>query len=263
MSAVIGASNLVLGATITAGSQVSSLPGSNVQGPHGSPSTGWQTVAGVTTAASGAFLTIAPTAGAQIWRVMGIFGTNLTTQATVTFQLYNSLGPTLVWSTAVSGPAAGYRQAVAIAPTDVTADYLVIRIDDGFNSDGFINVPLAFAGPGWFPSRGISYASTFGRESSVLETIARGGQEFPVPLWLRRKWPIQFAALTTADLWTNLDPLLIAAHAGINVFFAPDDGSAYLAQEAIFGRLKITSDVSYPFHNADRRQISLTITERL
>jgi hypothetical protein len=262
MSAVLGWNNLVIGATITAGSQVASLPGSNVQGPHGSPATGWQTQAGVITSGGGAFLTIVPTAGSRTWRAMGIFGTNITSTATVTFLLYNT-GPALVWSSAVAGPVAGYRQVVAIAPSDQVADYLVIQIDDTANSDGFINIPLAYAGAAWLPQRGVSFASTWGRDDNTLETFTRGGQEYPLLLWQRRRWALTFEAVAAAELWTQADPLLIASRIGGNVFFAPNDISPYLSQEAIFGRLKIPSDVTYPFHNADRRQVAATITERL
>jgi hypothetical protein len=263
MSAVLGWTNLVIGATISAGSQQANMPGTNVQGQLGSSAMAWQTVAGVVSSAGGATLTITPQVGGQTWRVMGLFGTNLTSAATVTFQLWNATGPTLVWSAAVAGPVSGYRQAVAIASSDQAADYLTILIDDLANPDTFLNIPLVFGGPAWFPDRGISYASTLGRAEGTLETVSRGGQEYPVPLWLQRKWMLQFEALSAAELWTNADPLVIATRNGLNIFFAPDHGSAYLAQEAIFGRLKVFSDVSYPFHTVTRRRMDVTITERL
>jgi hypothetical protein len=261
MTACIGWNNIVLSATITAGS--AALPAANVKGPHGAASTGWQTVAGVKTSGAGATLTITPTTGGQIWRVIGIFGCNLTSSATVTFQLWNTSGPTLVWSSALGGPVGGYRQVVAIATANQTADYAKILIDDAGNPDNFVNVPLVYAGPAWLPERGVSFSSTVGRDGNVLETVARGGQEYLVPLWQRRRWALEFGALSAAELWTQADPLLMLAHQGVNMFFAPDGASSYLNQEAIFGRLKLTSDVAYPFHNVTRRQLNVTITERL
>jgi hypothetical protein len=261
MAAIIGWNNVVLGATITAGS--AALPAANVKGPHGSASTGWQTAAGVVTSGAGATLTVTPTTGAQTWRAMGLFGCNLTHAATVTFQLWNTSGPTLVWSSALSGPVGGYRQVVAIPSSNQVADYLKVLIDDSGNPDGFVNVPLVYGGPAWLPDRGVSFSSTLGRDDSTLETVSRGGQEFPVPLWQRRRWALEFGALTAAELWTQADPLVILAHQGMNVFFAPDATSSYLNQEAIFGRLKLTSDITYPFHTTTRRQMNVTISERL
>jgi hypothetical protein len=263
MSAVLGWTNLVLGATISTGSQLANMPATNVQGQHGSSSMAWQTVSGVISSSGGATLTITPQVSGQTWRVFGLFGTNLTSAATVTFQLWNATGPTLVWSTAVAGPVSGYRQVVAIAPSDQSADYLTILIDDLANPDNFVNIPLVFAGPAWFPQRGISYGSTVGRAEGTLETVSRGGQEYPVPLWLQRKWMLQFEALSEAELWSNADPLVIATRNGLNIFFAPDDSSTYIAQEAIFGRLKVYSDISYPYHTVTRRRMDVTITERL
>jgi hypothetical protein len=261
MTACIGWNNLALSATITAGS--AALPAQNVRGPHGSPSTAWQTAAGVVTSGAGATLTVTPTTGAQIWRVMGVFGSNLTASATVTFELWNTTGPTLVWSSALGGPVSGYRQVVAIPSADKVADYLKISIDDASNTDGFINIPLVFCGPSWSPQRNISYSSAPGREEQTLETISRGGQEYPVPLWQRRRWSVEFDSLANSEVWTTLDPLLMTSRSGINVFFCPDSASSYLQQEAVFGRLKTFSDITYPYQAADRRRCQVQITERL
>lgn len=263
MTACLGWNNLVLGATITAASQVPTLPGSNIQGPHGSAASGWQTVAGVTTTVAGASVTVTPTAGTRTWRIMGLFGSNLSSTATVTFQLWNAAGPTLIWSAAAAGPVSFYRQVIAIAATDQVADYLTINIDDNANEDGFINVPLVYAGPGWFPIRNIGYSSAAGHDEQTLETVSRGGQEYPVPLWQRRRWSIEFDSLASSEVWAQTDPLLMTSRSGINVFFCPDSASTYLAQEAVFGRLKTFSDVTYPYQAADRRRWQATITERL
>lgn len=264
MSAVIASNSYVKTATILGLSAAPGLPAANVAGDQGSPSTGWQTAAGVVTSVgfAGALLQITPPVAALPWRAIGLFGTNLTPAATVLFQLWTTGFGSPNWSATVS-PQAGYGQAVAIPPTDITADFLRVIINDAANPDGFINVPLCFAGPAWLPAGSTGFSSTVGRDESVAEVVTRGGQEYPTLLWQRRRWNIAFDSLRQSETWTQADPLFRTAKAGSNVFFCPDSGSANLQQEAIFGRLKGTSDISYPYGGADRRRWQATITERL
>lgn len=261
-TAILGWNNYVKTATITAGSAATSMPATNVAGDQGSPSAGWQTVSGVVTAAGGAVLTITPPTTGQAFRVLGVFGTNLTAAATVTFKLFTNPS-TLVTSVALAGPVSGYGQVVCILSADTVADYATISFDDSTNPESFINVPLVFTGPAWFPLGSTGFNSTVGRDESVAEVITRGGQEYPTLLWQRRRWNITLDSLRQSETWLDADPLFRQAKQGSNVFFAPNPASAYLQQEAIFGRLKGTSDISFPYQAADRRQWQASITERL
>jgi hypothetical protein len=260
MSAVLAWNNYAKTATITAGSAATNMPATNVAGDQGSASAGWQTAAGVLTGAAGAHIEVIPPTTGLPWRAFGLFGTNLTAAANVSFNLM--VGGSIVWAQAVS-PVAGYKQCVCFAPADTAADYLRINIDDPGNPDGFINVPLLFGGPAWFPKGSTGFTSTVGRDDSVSEVVTRGGQEYPNLLWQRRRWNIALDSLRAAETWQQADPLFRIAKAGGNVLFAPDTSSVFLQQEAIYGRLKGAADISYPYGGADRRRWQSSVTERL
>ena len=255
MSAVVGWTNIVKTSTITASSE--DLDADNLKTDSGSAAEAWQTVAGVVT---GATVTVTP-GSATVWRAFGVFRTNLTASATVTFTLKNT-GPTTVATVTVS-PVSGYGQAVAVLSANTTADYLEVTISDASNPDNFLNVPLMFAGPAWLPARSIGYSSTVGRDVSRGDVITRGGQEYPALNFRRRRWNIAFESLLTSELWGTVDDMLVTADTGSNVFFLPDTASSYIQREAIFGRLAAIADVSFPYQSADRRRWAAQVTERL
>jgi hypothetical protein len=264
MTAIMAWNNYVKASTITSNNAVPGLSASNVAGDQGSPSAGWQTSFGSVTLATGALIRIEPATPGQTWRVIGLFGTNLTASAAVTAQLWNNpTTPVNVTQVTLPGPVPGFGQVVFILPHDYTADYLQMYFDDPTNPDGFINIPLVFAGPAWFPAGSTGFSSTVGRDDSTLEVTSRGGQEYPTLLWQRRRWNVAFDSLRVAEVWAQADTLNRYAKGGSNAFFAPDSASANLQREAIFGRLKATADVSYPYNGADRRRWSASISERL
>jgi hypothetical protein len=142
---------------------------------------------------------------------------------------------------------------VSVPPANTFASSLVVSINDSTNPDGFINVPLAFGGRAWFPVGAASWNTTVGRDSQVDETVTRGGQEYPVMRWQRRRWNIALDSVRGSELWADLDALDLSARAGGNRLLAPDVTSSNLQCEAIFGRLVATADVSFPYGFADRR----------
>ena len=263
MSAVLAWQNYAKTSAITGNSATPALGPANVANDQGSPSAGWQTQAGVVTLATGALIKVAPATPALPWRVIGLFGTNLTAAATVNLALWNNAGPTTVTFVNLPGPVAGYGQVVWVLPANTPADFLQIYFNDPTNPDGFINVPLLFAGPAWFPAGSTGFSSTVGRDESVNNVVTRGGQEYPTLLWQRRRWNIALDSLRQSETWSQVDPLFRTAKAGSNVFFCPDASSPNLQQEAIFGRLQGTADISYPYSGADRRRWQASITERL
>lgn len=243
MTAVIAYDNTIMSSTLTAGSALASMPVENIQNDVGAASVGWQTEAGVVTAADGATITITPSSTGLTWRAFGLYRTNLMPSATITFALYTNPA-TLVWSETVDGPVAGYGQVTAIADADQTADYCVISIDDPSNLDGWINVPLAFAGPAWVPI-GPSWQTRFGREDMTDENVSKGGQEYPVPRFQRRVWDVDMQAIEQADIWTQANELDRLSREGENILFVPDIASDNIAYEAIYGRLKPTTHFGF------------------
>lgn len=241
---VVGWNNYVTSAALVAGSQAANMPPENLQDDSGSPSIAWQTLAGVKTAAAGATLRITPAATGQTWRAFLLARTNLTTAAVVTVALYTNPS-TLVWSGTASAIVAGYGQSVIVAPTDKVADYCIISIDDTTNTDNFINVPLAFAGPVWFPATGMTWQTTFGRDSLVDEVVSRGGQEYPTPRWLKRRRDVAMDSLTSPEVWADAQEIDRIGRVGGNMLLLPDSTSATIGNETLFGRYESVSDIGY------------------
>lgn len=260
MSAILAWNNLVKGAVLSANS--AALPITNIASDSGSPAEAWQTPAGALTLGTGALFKVEP-APASTWRVLGVFRTNLTASAVVNFGLWNNGSPPTLVTSATASPVAGYGQAVVVLPANTTADFLQVYVTDASNPDNFINIPLVFGGPAWFPSRDIGFSSTVGRDVSRLDVTTRGGQEYPGPQFRRRRWNVQFDALLTAEVWGQVDTMLMTADTGTNLFFAPNVSSSNLQREAIFGRLNSATDISFPYQFADRRRWSAQVTERL
>jgi hypothetical protein len=259
-STIIGLNNLVKTGALTAASSAVNMGIANLQIDSGAPSQAWQTVGGILTAAAGANFRITPTR--QLWRLFGLFRTNLTQGATITFNLY--INPsTLVWSGTVTGPVPGYGQVVAVAPADTLADYCVVNITDTGNPDGFINIPLCYAGPAWIPELGQTWNSTFGRDAVVDEMISRGGQEYPTYRYQQRRWETDFDAISRSELWASAQELDRVSRLGGNILFVPDRASSTISQEAVFGRVAVTSDVAWIPGVGDRYRWKFRCKERL
>jgi hypothetical protein len=221
----------------------------------------WQTAAGVLTTTDGANFIIRPTTR-QSWRLFGIFRANLTQGASVHFSLF--LNPsTPVWDAYCNGPLPGYGQAVAIAPADMAADYCKVEFYDTANPDGFINVPLCYAGPAWLPAIGHTWQTTFGRDSVVDEMQSRGGQEYPTYRYQQRRWEIAFDSLSGDEVWQSAEELDRLSRYGGNILFVPDLASKNLASEAVFGRVTVTADVSYVAGVANLHAWKFRCKERL
>ena len=249
-NAAFGFSNNVITGGISTSSSVTGLDGSQLRNDQGSASTAWQT-----TGCSAEIVRIT-TSATTTWQAFGLFRTNLTPSATVQWYV-GGINP---FSLPV---AAGFGQAVIILPASVSGTFVQVNISDPTNPDGFINVPLMYAGPAWTPQTNIDYTTAFGRDDQVDEVLSRGGQEFPSVQWTRRRWDVSMQGIRASEVWTQAMALDLAARAGGNVLFAPNPAGADLPREAVFGRLKSLADLSFPFGNADRRAWKARITERL
>lgn len=253
--------NYVKTATLAASSAAANFPVTNLQtSDQGAASEAWQTGGGVLT---GVVLTITPAVTAQTWRVVSLHRTNLTSAATGTFRLFNNPS-TLVASINWTGPVGGTGQVVGVFSQDFTADYCNVTVtSDSGNPDNHINVPLACAGPAWFPATGFSFNESFDRASLLDETRARGGGEYPVFRYQQRLWNLELQGVRSSEVWAQLDAMQRTARLGGNILAIPDVTSANLQYEAMFGRITNTQPVSFPYGAADRRAWRGTISERL
>lgn len=261
--------NQVKTAALSVGSAAANMGAGNLQIDQGSPDVGWQTASGVLTDAAGAWLLIDSGNSATVWRAFGLFRGNLSAAATVRWRVGSALSGGRITTasydsgTIAAGVLPGYLQSLVVAPADQVGRYCEVDINDSANPDAFINIPLAYAGPLFMPTVAASFSSTVGRTDQTDEVVTLGGQEFPMNRYVQRVWSVNLARITIAETWASVMELDRVCRAGGNVLFAPDVTSAHLAAEAVFGRVKSPSAVSYPYGGSDSRAWTASLTERL
>lgn len=248
-----GWQNRILDAALTADAQVAALPVDNLRQQQGAPSLGWR-VPGTTARVRIEVPSISP------WRAFSLHRTNLTPDASWRVRVirggFAALDQTLACHT--SG-----GQCVFVAPYDYTGTVAELTIDDPGNPDGFLSIPLAYAGTLWQPARNFSTSSSEKLTSGEQSTTTLSGGEFVDPRYVQRGLSIAHQSLGDADA-DVVRPMLRAAATGQNVLFVPDPAAdvSAVAQTPLFGRLS-GADLSNPFGTADRHAITLTMTERL
>jgi hypothetical protein len=256
-NALVGYTNYVKTGRVVANNAATLFPVTNLQNDSGAPADGWQT-----TIKAGIALTITPSAAQQVFRLIGLFRTNITSAANLTFQVFRNPS-TVVWTTSVLGPVNGSQQVV-VDVGGVVGDYAMVFIADPGNPQPFVNVPLAFAGPVWSPLSALSYNTAYGRDVTTVELTSYGGQEYPLYRYQRRRWDLDMQGVrSSSELWQYLDALMRIAATGGNILVVPDTANGLMPSEATFGRVKQTADVKYPYGSSDRRSWTGQITERI
>jgi hypothetical protein len=247
--------------TITAGNSEPALGPTNLSLDQCSAATGWQTQNGVLTAAAGATLRITAPSQGSIWRVVGLFRTNLTPQSSMSVILWS--GTTSVWVGTMQGPQVGYGQSIVVMDQSYSGDYLTIGFNDPTNPDNHINIGGAFAGPAWFPQSGITWDSSYTSEDQQDASTSRGGSEYISLLYSRRVWNLALDAVRDSEAGADLGELRRIAALGINILFIPSVLSGDVYREAVFGTVKSTADVTFPHKLMDARAWRGQIKERL
>ncbi|WP_338332159.1 hypothetical protein [Acetobacter sp. LMG 32666] len=247
-----GWQNRVLDAALVASAQSDALPVDNLRNPSGAASLGWRCPRNT------AVLTLT-LPQAETFRVFSLHRTNC--MPTATLAISAALGADMVWSGQTQGCING--QIVLVAPAEMRADTVTFTLTDQDNTDGFLSIPLAYAGPIWQPVRNYSTESTSGRNLGTDSTTSLSGVLFTENRWIQRTLKIAHQSLGDADAG-QIEQILRASAAGQNTLFlpVPDAGPESLAQKALLGRLT-GDDVSNPFGVADRHSVTLTLTESL
>lgn len=247
-----GWQNRILDAALVASAQSNALPVDNLRNTSGAPSMGWRCPRNT------AVLTLSmPQAGT--FRAFSLHRTNL--MPDVTLAVSASLAGDVVWEGQTQGCANG--QLLLVSPAVVQADTVIFTVTDASNTDGFLSIPLAYAGPIWQPVRNYSSESTSGRNLGSDSLTALSGTQFTENRWLQRTLKIAHQSLGDADA-DQIEQILRASAAGQNTLFipVPDAAPSAMSQKALFGRLS-GDDVSNPFGIADRHSTTLTFTESL
>lgn len=250
-----GYSNLILIGSVSATSQVASMPASNVQSDQGSASMAWR----FTDATS--VLNLALTAASPM-QVFSLHRTNLSSSATLRLQGYNTaVSGNAVFDTGQFPANIVNGQTVAFLSNSYTINTLHIAVTEPNMVDGYVSVPLVYAGPIWQPLRNFSSATVSGTDTGVDEVTTLSGVEFPQFRWQRRRYVIDHQSFGDAEL-PMLRTLARLGNASRNVLFLPDPSATTLNGDALFGRLA-PSDVSNLGGTSDRHGTKLTLTERL
>lgn len=250
--------NLADAAVLVASSEVSTLPGANVQQPHLSQQ--WQTVTGVKAATL-----LLDLQTSMSCAVMALLGTNLTTASTirlrgsdsdptgVTGEKYDS--GTITPAGIKSGYGNGYLSFTAAA-----ARYWLINISDATVADN-LEVGRLVLGPKWTPtqSQGFGWSVTPKDPSRVSKSY--GGQSFPDVRPQVRVIQFTLEFMTADEMYGNA--FAIARENGVvtDVLAINDTASSWLAEQAVWG----LAQASEPLENYELglfRQ-RFTIEERL
>jgi hypothetical protein len=157
----------------------------------------------------------------------------------------------------------GYQQSVVALSAAVTGEFARLDVSDPSNPDGYLSIPLVYAGPVFCPMTNFDFSGGQGRADGTTETVTRGGQEFPLTTFVRRTADVSFQGIRTSEAWTQIMQLDAIARKNANILWIPTPNGPYQAQEAIFGRVKANGSMTWPYQGADRRAYKFQITERL
>jgi hypothetical protein len=248
---VIGYTNAVVLGTVAASSSVGGLGPDQLQNDQGNSASALQipTTSGT--------ITVTWTG---LYHGFGLFRTNLTASAVVNWTVKS--GSTTVYSGTSLAVVPGYRQTALVLSAPVSGTSLVITISDATNPDGYLNIPLAYAGPLFQPYRNMSYQSSPGRMDQTTVATTRSGGEVIRSDYIRRTYDLSFAGIKDVEQ-TAMWAIDLAGRQGSNLFFVPDPASLIINTQAIFGRLLPQSGLTYPERSPDVRGYRATITERL
>ena len=163
----------------------------------------------------------------------------------------------------IAGVVRGFGQLAYSLPTEVTARYLTCDISDPNNSDRFLSIALAYAGPTW--ELGINLAPDTARapERRQISRENRAGGIRREPQFYRRGMALSHRSALDDEIWTQLDALERAAWGDANILLLPDADSPQRNREAIFGPMQFQGSFTYPYGTFERVAWSARIDERL
>lgn len=190
--------------------------------------------------------------GSANYRMFGLFRTNLTPSASVTWSIGGASCSVVPW----------FGQSVLVLDAPVSGSSVTVSISDGGNPDGFLNIPLAYAGPGFQPVVNMDFQSAPNRQAGTQKEITRSGGSFIRNDWTKRTFDVVMSNIGTDEIVTMDEIDLVGRH-GHSVLFVPDPASVNIGREAIFGEWEGATGLTYPYQLATVRGYRATVTERL
>ena len=125
---------------------------------------------------------------------------------------------------------------------------MTFTLTDAANPDNHLNVPLVYAGPAWLPLTAMSWTTALGRDDITDTVVSRGGQQYFDMRATSRRWEIALdgvrASPRCSPNWMSSMPTRAPAAMCWSI---PDTSSGNTQFEAVFGVLKATADIAWPF----------------
>lgn len=254
---LIAWNNLGDGASVTAGSEISTLPGINVQTPHLSQR--WHTAAAVKDSYLIFDLGTSQSVGAVF-----VGGTNLTSTATIRIRS-NEIGGTVTSSLEVdtglisAGVANGYG-TIYKTVTPTSSRYWRIDLADAAVASN-LQIGRVFLGPYWAAPYSQSYGWGISWVDRSRRVVSRGGQSHLDVRTQVRMVNFSLDWNSEAEMFSNVFALAKAQGIVSDVLVIPDTASSYLSQQAIWGLITESQPMIHERYNVWRQRF--TIEERL
>lgn len=222
-------------AAVTAGSEITTLPGSNVQQRHLSKK--WYTAAAV----NSSYLVF--DLGASLsCQLLAVLGTNLTSAATVRVRA-SVTDPTATGSLATdtgvvsAGVKDGYGAIYKDLAAAVASRYWRIDLADASLTQ--LKIGRVFLGPRWAPSVNQEYGWQVRVADESLVDQSYGGQEYDDVRPQRRVLTFGLNWMDEAEMYDNAFAIARAKGVRGDVLAVQNSlTSAYLSEQSVFGRLR-------------------------
>lgn len=230
---LIAWTNLTDAGTVTAGSQIATLPAAYTQNPH--LCTQWHTAAGTKTS-----YLLWDLGSSQTCSVLFVGGTNLTSAAT--FRVRSSditadctanteVDTGTVSNHVVTGYGTIYRTFAATA-----SRYWRLDLSDTTVPSN-LQVGRVFLGPAWTPDHGMSYGWGIQSLDRSRRTLSLGGQSHLDVHTQTRVLQFSLDWNSEAQMMGNAFALARAQGVVKDVLMIPDPAATYLHQQSVWGLL--------------------------
>lgn len=249
--------NLWDAAALTVGSEIATLPGTNVQQPHLSRK--WHTLAGVKSSHQVGDLGASLSCG-----ILVVLGTNLSSAATYRVRASDA-DPAAVGSllldtgTLAAGVKTGYG-AIYKTFTITAARYWRVDLADATVPDN-LQIGRIFVGPYWNNARTLlfGWSVTPLDDSPVQESY--GGQSYPNVQPKRRQIEFTLDYLTESEIFDNAFAMARANGSVKDILAIPLETGAYVSEQAVWGLLTAQRPLVHRLSQTFRQQF--TVRERL
>lgn len=226
-------------ASVSAGSELATLPASNVQHPHVSRK--WATAAGV----KASYLVFDMGAPVPV-SLLSVVGTNLTPAATVRLRASNAdptaaAGDLYDSGVIASGVKAGYG-AIYKAFNEVTARYWRLDLDDAAVQDNLL-VGFVFLGPSWDVVGRLLYDWSVTSLDESPQSESTGGQAHFDVRQQRRHLDFVLDFMTEQDAYTKAFVMARANGRVKSLVAVPDINSVYLSEQSVLGTVRASMPI--------------------